>query len=119
MKPKYNFFKNTIYALSGLKAMLNESSFRIEIAFILPLLILSYFLEISIEAHILLVITLIGILIAECLNTAIEACVDLITKEFHPLAKIAKDTGSAAVMLSITAAVVSWSIVFFEFILKF
>ena len=36
----------------------------------------------------------------ELLNTAIEATVDLVTKEIHPLAKVAKDCGSAAAFVS-------------------
>ncbi|MGP1485881.1 MAG: diacylglycerol kinase [Campylobacter sp.] len=114
MKPKYNFFSNTKYAIDGLKAMMGETSFRIEIAFILPLLIFSLFLPVSLEFHILLVVVLVGILITECINTAIENCVDMITKEFHQLAKIAKDTASTAVMLSITTAVLTWLVAFLQ-----
>ena len=48
------------------------------------------------------------ILAMELINTAIEATVDLITKDIHPLAKIAKDCGSAATFIvSSIAAVVS------------
>ena len=37
------------------------------------------------------------ILVAELFNTAIEAVVDMVTEEYHPLAKVAKDTAAAAV----------------------
>ena len=40
------------------------------------------------------------VLAVELLNTAVEATVDLITKEIHPLAKVAKDCGSAAAFVS-------------------
>lgn len=43
---------------------------------------------------------------AEFLNTAIEAVVDLASPQMHPLAKIAKDVGAGAVLLSALAAVV-------------
>jgi len=47
------------------------------------------------------------VLAAELINTAIEAVVDLVTVEIHPLAKIAKDCGSAATfVLSMMAAVI-------------
>ncbi len=114
MKPKYNFFKNTSYALNGLKSMLSESSFKIELLIILPLLICSIFLPVSMESHLLLVIVLAIVLIAECVNTGIEVCVDLITQDFHPLAKVAKDVGSAAVMLSILNAAVVWIFAIFS-----
>jgi diacylglycerol kinase len=44
------------------------------------------------------------VLTAEALNTVVEALVDLCTDEFHPLAKIAKDTAAGAVLISSMAA---------------
>ena len=49
---------------------------------------------------IVIVIALVIVLAVELLNTAIEATVDLVTKEIHPLAKVAKDCGSAAAFVS-------------------
>jgi diacylglycerol kinase len=52
------------------------------------------------------VLSAIGlVLTAEALNTVVEALVDLCTDEFHPLAKIAKDTAAGAVLISSVAAV--------------
>ena len=51
------------------------------------------------------------VLIVELLNSAIEATVDRISLERHPLAKRAKDIGSAAVMLSLVNAAVVWLLV--------
>ena len=52
------------------------------------------------------VLSAIGlVLTAEALNTVVEALVDLCTDEFHPLAKIAKDTAAGAVLISSAAAV--------------
>ena len=52
----------------------------------------------------------LGILIlaAECLNTGIEHVVDHLSPEAHPLAKKAKDAGSAGVALAAIAAGVAW-----------
>jgi diacylglycerol kinase (ATP) len=51
------------------------------------------------------VLSAIGlVLTAEALNTVAEALVDLCTDEFHPLAKIAKDTAAGAVLISSMAA---------------
>jgi len=48
---------------------------------------------------------------AECFNTAIEAIVDLVSPSFHPLARIAKDTGAAGVLVcAITAAIIGFLI---------
>jgi undecaprenol kinase len=40
------------------------------------------------------------VLVMELLNTAVETTVDLVTREFHPLACIAKNVGAAAVLLA-------------------
>ena len=51
------------------------------------------------------------VLSAELINTAIEAVVDLVTLEIHPLAKIAKDCGSAATfVLAVMAAAIGFII---------
>lgn len=51
------------------------------------------------------------VLAAELMNTAIERTVDLITKEHHPLAKQAKDAGSAAVAITAIGAGIAWVVV--------
>lgn len=53
----------------------------------------------------ILVLTVALVWVAEFVNTAVEAAVDLLSPEFHPLAKIAKDVAAAAVLLSALAAV--------------
>ena len=115
MKPKYNFFKNSSYAMDGIKAMIKtQTSFKIELIIIIPAIILALFLSISFILKILCICSLILILAMESLNSAIEACVDLYTNEFHPLAKIAKDCGSSAVFFSISIAAIIWIYTFYE-----
>lgn len=52
-----------------------------------------------------LIITIAMVFTAEFINTAIEAVVDLATHEEHPLAKVSKDVGAAAVLIAALAAV--------------
>jgi diacylglycerol kinase (ATP) len=59
----------------------------------------------------LLVASVLFVLVVELLNSAVEATVDRISFDNHRLAKRAKDIGSAAVMLSIVAAVAVWLLV--------
>ncbi|CZE46383.1 diacylglycerol kinase [Campylobacter geochelonis] len=116
-QPKYNFFKNTNYAISGLcEIVKNESSFKIELVIIAILSVCSLFLKLSVALHIILIVSLLLVLLTECLNSAIERCVDLTTTQIHPLAKAAKDAGSAAVFISICITVISWGFVLFELI---
>ena len=59
----------------------------------------------------LLVASLMLVLIVELANSAVEAAVDRISLEHHRLAKRAKDIGSAAVMLALVNAGVTWLLV--------
>ena len=52
------------------------------------------------------------ILVTELFNTSIEAVVDMVTEEFHPLAKVAKDTASAACFIADMMATGMWLVVF-------
>ena len=58
-----------------------------------------------------LVMALLLVLIVELLNSAIEAVVDRISLDEHPLSKSAKDLGSAAVFLAIAAAALTWGVI--------
>jgi diacylglycerol kinase (ATP) len=53
------------------------------------------------------------VLAVELLNSAIEAVVDRVSTELHPLAKRAKDIGSAAVLLALVNVVATWGLVLF------
>jgi len=61
-------------------------------------------------ALILLIICLIFAL--EAMNTAIESVVDLVSPEYHPLAKIAKDTAAAALIFAVFASLIIATLVF-------
>jgi diacylglycerol kinase (ATP) len=52
-----------------------------------------------------LVLVILLVLITEMFNTALEFAVDLATKEYHPLAKLAKDVSAGAVLVSSVGAV--------------
>ncbi|PSM52122.1 diacylglycerol kinase [Campylobacter blaseri] len=108
-QPKYNFFKNTAYALNGLKDMVkSETSFKIELLVCIALLPIIIFIDTSLTNKLLMFITLFGMLIAEAINSAIERTVDLVTLEYHEMAGKAKDAGSAIVFLSICVFVITW-----------
>lgn len=57
---------------------------------------------------------LLVVLLAEIINTAIEAVVDRISLEIHPLSGLAKDLGYLAVMVSVIIAILIWASVFVE-----
>jgi diacylglycerol kinase (ATP) len=70
-------------------------------------LIVSLFLRITAVEFTLLAISISFVLFAELMNTAVEAVVDMVTTEFHPMAKIAKDVAAGSVLLSVVGAVVT------------
>jgi len=112
---KYNLFKNASYAIEGLLVLLKERAFQLELVFILPLLILLFFLDLTPTQKSIMAGSLIFILITEALNTAIEYTVDLVTNEWHELAKKAKDTASTGVSFSLIQAIIIWGINLFSF----
>ncbi len=102
----------TRYSASGLaEAARHEDAFRVELVLGIVLLPLGLWLGASGTERALLAGSILFVLVVELLNSAVEATVDRISLEDHRLAKRAKDMGSAAVMLSILAAVVIWLLV--------
>ena len=102
------------YAVAGLKAAArSEHAFRQELVAVAIGTVTALVLPVSAYQKLLLIGVLIFVLIVELFNSAIEAAVDRISLERHPLSKNAKDMGSAAVMLAIFLAVATWSVVLF------
>ncbi|WP_454785586.1 diacylglycerol kinase [Legionella sp. WA2024007413] len=100
------------YSYYGLKAAFqDEFAFRLEIlAGIIALPVAIFIGKTSIERA-LLISTLLLVIIAELLNSAIEATLDRIDSSWNPLTKKAKDLGSAAVFVTIINALVVWIII--------
>ena len=118
-QPKYNFFKNTNYALKGLMDLIKtETSFKIELLLVLLLVPILFFIDVLLTHKLLLFISLMGMLIAETINSAIERVVDLVTLEHHEMAGRAKDVGSTIVFLSIGIFCVTWVTILAEYIEK-
>lgn len=54
------------------------------------------------------------VMVAEMLNTAVEVAVDLVTKEFHPLARRAKHVAAGGVLIAAVASVIVGYLIFFD-----
>ncbi len=106
-----HLFQALLNSLNGLRAaFLHETAFRQEVVLCLFLAPLGLWLGEGGVEKALLVGSLLGVLVVELLNSALEATVDRMGGGFHPLAKRAKDMASAAVLLSIVQAVLIWSL---------
>ncbi|MGZ5201609.1 MAG: diacylglycerol kinase [Telluria sp.] len=92
----------------------NEYAFRQEILVFTVATVVALALPVSGFQKLVLVGVLVLVLIVELINSAIEAVVDRISLERHPLSKIAKDIGSAAVALALGLAAATWAVVLYN-----
>ena len=101
------------YAFEGIKqAYLGEQNMRIHFFMASLVIIFGFFLKISYMEW-LVCLLLIGLVImAEFINTAVEYVVDLASPKVHPLAKAAKDTASAGVLMKAIISAVIGLIIF-------
>lgn len=101
--------------MDGLKAAWqNENAFRQEIVVLVIGSVIALSLKISAFEKLVLIAVLVQVLVIELINSALEAVVDRISLERHPLSKNAKDFGSAAVALAIGIAAAAWAVVLFN-----
>jgi diacylglycerol kinase len=95
------------HAIRGLKLLMRQPNARIHVAVAVLVLILGYTLGISSGQWYAVTLSVALVIGAEALNTAIEFTVDLISPEWHPLVRDAKDVAAAGVLVcSIGAALV-------------
>ncbi|WP_418357084.1 MULTISPECIES: diacylglycerol kinase [Shewanella] len=117
MKPANNHglkrvFRATGFSIKGLRsAWQNEAAFRQEAILAIIMLPIALIVDVSTTERILMVMTLLIVLIVELLNSAIEAVVDRVGDEIHPLSGQAKDIASAAVFISLALCAITWAIV--------
>ncbi|MEK6202036.1 MAG: diacylglycerol kinase [Desulfobulbaceae bacterium] len=103
------------YSFSGLRAAWRtEAAFRQEVILVTILLPLAFLLGNTGMERALLSSVCMVVLVADLLNSAIEAVVDRIGPEHHPLAGAAKDLGSAAVFVALVMVVMVWGLVLYE-----
>ncbi|MFZ5946044.1 MAG: diacylglycerol kinase family protein [Bacillota bacterium] len=113
MVKKLSFRRNIKYAYAGIKyCILNEPHMRIHLLASLLSILLGYILEISLIEWILILLAICLVLVLEIVNTAVESIVDMYTKEFHPLAKTAKDLAAGAVLTAALCALIVGAVIF-------
>jgi diacylglycerol kinase (ATP) len=105
-------FGSSAKGLAG--AWSDEAAFRQELLFAVVAIPLAAWLGRNGIERALLIAPVLVILIVELLNSAIEAAIDRIGLERHALSGLAKDLGSAAVMLSFLLLGVVWALVLLD-----
>ena len=97
------------YSLEGLAAAWrSEGAFRQEVICAVVLIPIACIAPATVVERVLLVGSVLLVLMVELLNSSVEAAIDRISAERHPLSKKAKDAGSAAVFVAIVAGTLAW-----------
>ena len=101
------------HALDGIvTTLVRERNFKIELCFAVAAAILGIWLNISSAEWACVAICVGVVLSGECVNTALEAVVDLVSPDYHELAKRAKDCAAGAVLLTSIASLFVAAFVF-------
>ncbi len=101
-----NRIKSFGYAVAGWLYMIRyQKNTRIMSVFSILIFVFALWLQIDLTSWAILILTITAVWMAEFLNAAVEAVVNLATSEFHPMAKVAKDVAAAAVLLGAVASV--------------
>ena len=99
-------------ALQGILDTSHERNFHIELCFMVLCIILGFAFGISTTEWLVVVVCFGMVLGGECINSSIEAVVDLASPEFHELARKAKDAAAGGVLLFSVASFVIGLIIF-------
>ncbi len=113
------FYKSFTYSIDGLKyAYRYEQSMLIHVIATIGVIAANIFFGVKPIEWLITMLAIGMVLSSELMNTAIEAAVDLVTLEIHPLAKIAKDCGSAATFVLAMMAAVIGCIIYIPYIIE-
>ncbi|GGI40080.1 diacylglycerol kinase family protein [Mammaliicoccus stepanovicii] len=103
-------FKN---ALAGLVTIINkDSNFVVHVICAVIVIVMGIIFNLDTYEWLWIIVAIFSVLTAEILNTSIEYVVDMVTKDFHILAKHAKDTAAFAVFVTSMMALIIGIIIF-------
>lgn len=112
LKKFIDSFNNAVTGI--LTAIKTELNLRSHFIIAILVVFLSLFFNFTRMEFLMLLFAITLVLIAEMFNTVAEKLVDMITKEYHPLARIIKDVSAGAVLISALNAVVVGYLLFFD-----
>ncbi|MCQ4923778.1 diacylglycerol kinase [Tissierella sp. P1] len=103
------------YAVSGIIiALKTEKNMRIHYIIAILVIALSLFFDFSRAEFLLLLFAISLVVVAEMVNTALERVIDLITEDYHPLARLVKDVAAGAVLIAAINSIVVGYLLFFD-----
>ena len=101
-------WKALFYSFAGLRDAWRHPACRLELVAIVLAIPFAMLLPVGAGDRVLLIGSLVAVFVVELLNTSIECAIDRIGPEQHELSRIAKDVGSAAVLVTSLMAVAAW-----------
>ncbi|MDP4170020.1 MAG: diacylglycerol kinase family protein [Bacillota bacterium] len=112
-KTPISLIQSFSYALSGIISVIKaERNMRIHLSATVAVTIMAFYFSISSFEWLCLLLAIGGMLSLELVNSSIERVVDLVTEDYHPLAKQAKDMAAGAVFLFAIITVVMGAMIF-------
>lgn len=112
-------WKSFYFAITGIiGALKKERNFQIHVTAAIAIIGLSIYFSLSVTEWILILFAIGGVFALELINSAIERVVDLVTMDYHPLAKQAKDFAAGAVLIYAIVAVLVGLLIFLPKILR-
>lgn len=110
-----NIIESFNHAVTGIIiAIKTEKNLRFHYFIAIFVIVLSLFFNFTRVEFLLLFFAISLVIITEMINTAIEKSIDIFTKEYHPLAKIAKDVSAGAVLISSINSIIVGYLLFFD-----
>ena len=116
---KISFPKSVGYALAGIKFSFRERNMKIHGTAAVLVILAGIFFSISKTEWLWILLCIAGMFSLEMVNTAIEKTVDLVTGEYHPLAKAAKDLAAGAVLIYTVYSIIVGMVVFLPKLLEY
>ena len=99
------FLKSVPFAIEGIKILFkSENNAKIHLLAVFVVIITGFLIHFSEAEWLAVIVVMGGVLALESVNTALETLVDLVSPEFHPLAKKVKDVAAGAVLIFVLAA---------------
>ena len=110
-----NLIDSFNYAISGLiYALKTQRNMKIHSTIGTIVILISLFMDFNRVELIILFFTICLVIITEMINTAIESTIDLYTKSYHPLARIAKNVAAGTVLIAAVNSMIVAYVLFFN-----
>lgn len=110
-----NLIDSFNYAIEGiLHAFKTQRNMKVHFAIAILVLFFCLFFDLSRVEFVVILFTISLVLISEMINTAIETTIDMMVKNYNPLAKVAKNVAAGAVLISAINAVLVAYLIFFD-----